>query len=612
MSFQQYMHLCKDVYLQLSKLTVGKEPLYLTDAVLWPTYAQMTTCFERDYHFIHHCGGIVTVNADLTYNTIWDGVDDVLSNQVKEASIKEPFIIPIDRSSGGPIRVGYSEMYFLFPPEYTNCKADKLKDYYCTNAKLLLRALREIKLEAIEYALNLCDSQQLSKWETVEYRLFNLRELLLGFSNLNPQQQVTYAFVHNNAPSCRIINSAIGSLLLNVSKSMDVSLQKYEHMVSPSKYKRPKVSNDELKKAYNTLDTLGYSKSVKRRLATKEDVGGNALFTSKNSAEPDNTTYYAHDFNDAPEISISELFSKRLDKLEILLEGKHEDHLVALTAPTDSSAPNLFKWDNNISWCYSSGDSIKQRVTDAGGKVNGKLRVSLSWNNTDDLDLHLTLPNNKTIMYSNKRVDNAVLDVDANQSSSEILTSTPVENIIFTKEVPDGEYNVKVTQYKRRDEDGCYEVEIEYDGKVYTLSELNSPSQGNYDEYTFYIEDNCIQFSEKTDGLMTNNKYLWNLCVNHFHNVSLSTLSPNYWSNNVETKHYFFFLDKARPYNLRPFLNVLIKNDLYKKLKKVFEVVGSNLNVEGNEGLAGIGFTNNAKFICRINSQDVYQVVANG
>lgn len=50
--------------------------------------------------------------------------------------------------------------------------------------------------------------------------------------------------------------------------------------------------------------------------------------------------------------------------------------------------------DNNFSWAYTGGitDSIKERVKQAGGNVDGELRISLSWFNFDDLDLHVIEP----------------------------------------------------------------------------------------------------------------------------------------------------------------------------------------------------------------------------
>ena len=44
-------------------------------------------------------------------------------------------------------------------------------------------------------------------------------------------------------------------------------------------------------------------------------------------------------------------------------------------------------------------DSIKARVKARGGAVDGDFRASLSWHNSDDLDLHLREPNGFEIYY---------------------------------------------------------------------------------------------------------------------------------------------------------------------------------------------------------------------
>ena len=63
-----------------------------------------------------------------------------------------------------------------------------------------------------------------------------------------------------------------------------------------------------------------------------------------------------------------------------------QGNFVSLVAPEYPDAKSLFKWNNGFSWSYDGEvtDSIKERVKKAGGKVDGDIRVSVSWANGDD------------------------------------------------------------------------------------------------------------------------------------------------------------------------------------------------------------------------------------
>lgn len=87
---------------------------------------------------------------------------------------------------------------------------------------------------------------------------------------------------------------------------------------------------------------------------------------------------------------------------------------------------------------------IKERL-DQKNAQEGELTVTLAWDNTTDLDMHLTCPGGETINYNNRNSCGGILDLDANGGSK--LTSEPVEHIVF--ENPSlGEYRVQVYMYK--------------------------------------------------------------------------------------------------------------------------------------------------------------------
>lgn len=81
----------------------------------------------------------------------------------------------------------------------------------------------------------------------------------------------------------------------------------------------------------------------------------------------------------------------------------------------------------------------------------GTLRINLTWQTTDDLDLHVHTPGGN-ISYQNKTVEyqGAIGELDVDMNAGGTLTSTPQENINWDG-LPDGEYKVKVHLYSNRE-----------------------------------------------------------------------------------------------------------------------------------------------------------------
>ncbi len=77
---------------------------------------------------------------------------------------------------------------------------------------------------------------------------------------------------------------------------------------------------------------------------------------------------------------------------------------------------------------------------------DGRIRISLIWDNYNDLDLHLKTPSGEIIYFGHKRSsDGGILDVDMNAGSRKSLK--PVENIVFLREIPNGKYQIFVNYY---------------------------------------------------------------------------------------------------------------------------------------------------------------------
>jgi uncharacterized protein YfaP (DUF2135 family) len=84
------------------------------------------------------------------------------------------------------------------------------------------------------------------------------------------------------------------------------------------------------------------------------------------------------------------------------------------------------------------------------GALTGEITISMTWNSTDDLDLHVITPDGNEIYWNDTEVDGGVLDVDAN-SDEDYLSTTPVENVYFAEPMA-GEYWVYILDYEDRSE----------------------------------------------------------------------------------------------------------------------------------------------------------------
>jgi hypothetical protein len=117
--------------------------------------------------------------------------------------------------------------------------------------------------------------------------------------------------------------------------------------------------------------------------------------------------------------------------------------------------------------------SILDAISSQGGDVvlgTGDVQVTLRWETSADLDLHVIDPWGEEIYYSHKNSQSGgELDVDANAGCS-TQSYSPVENIYWpTGGAPGGMYSVSVVDYGDCGEAGytSYEVIVKLDGRVF-------------------------------------------------------------------------------------------------------------------------------------------------
>jgi hypothetical protein len=144
-------------------------------------------------------------------------------------------------------------------------------------------------------------------------------------------------------------------------------------------------------------------------------------------------------------------------------------------------------------------------VLSAGGQYdNVDVRVSLIWDNRNDLDLHVTTPGGEVIFYGMKASKcGGVLDVDRNIRGE---TTTPVENVRWpTGTAPEGQYKVVVKNFKFHESVAPtpFRVETEVDGELSLFEGVISPNGEVRDQSAQTI---CT-FSYTPSSLTTSEQY---------------------------------------------------------------------------------------------------------
>ena len=99
---------------------------------------------------------------------------------------------------------------------------------------------------------------------------------------------------------------------------------------------------------------------------------------------------------------------------------------------------------------------LMERLAREGGKT-GVVQISLAWDDYNDLDMHVFCPSGERIYFNNRKSEcGGELDVDMNVRPK---SKTPIENVVWTDQAPDGEYKIGVHFYrhhrKRRTKKTC-------------------------------------------------------------------------------------------------------------------------------------------------------------
>lgn len=493
------------------------------------------------------------------------------------------------------------------------------------NFKVLKRGLSELTTEALEIIVEIVQSDNTAIYRAAEHlpSLKGFLKLKKSYDKLKDERSKTlFAWANTDHKYALFRNTVIGTLIIDLSegKTLEQAVGAFESKVAPHNYKRPKalITKGMVKQAMEKIEELGLRNSLERRHANIRDVSVNDILFVDRSVAPQMKDALLDSLmeevvsspvkgsKDAVEINADvflESILPEVDAVEVLFENRLEPNLVSITAPVHDEEPSLFSWNNDFSWSYLGGaadSSIKTRVSKAGGNVSAPLRVSLAWENTDDLDIHVVEPNRNRIYYGNKgnsRSSTGFLDIDMNVSSP---VRGAVENVCW-KKPKDGLYQVEVNNYtKRESRDPGFELELESNGSLSNYSYTRVVgNKETIKALQFKVKDGSVVETKCGPGVTggVQSRTVWGVDTEQYVKVQTMMFSPNHWHGEQKgNKHLFFILEGcSNDDTVRGMYNENLRSELNEN-RKVFEVLASKMMVEpADEQLSGLGFSQTQK-----------------
>lgn len=645
---------------RLFTVNVDTEELYNLYLDSFPAGTNEIYRERREYdcsccrHFIRDVGNVVSIkNGEL--HTIW-GINPVsddkynvvaaaLDAYVKQKAVSGVFLkkekrigAPENREMLPTGKINKYEHFFVDLPEiciFKECYGHTLEgdlSQFRDVRNVFKRSLDEISKEAVDTVLELIAQNSLYKGAEWKKQLTEFKNYQKEYGKLTDKQKELWIWeksISAGAVIGKIRNHSIGTLLVNISEGMDLDLavRKYEQIVAPVNYKRPKAifTKKMLEDAKKTITELGYMDSLQRRFATLDDITvNNILFSNKDAAKRITGAMDLFDemeqdvaidpkrFSKVEEISAEDFIKNVLPvakELEVYLENKHIQNMVSLIAPEVADAKTMFKWNNGMSWAYTGNitdSDIKENVKAAGGSVTGIVRFSIQWNDgngkdNSDLDAHCLEPQGGDHIYFSHKISRYTggeLDIDITDPIYQCKSNggVAVENITYpSKErMKPGTYKFYVNQYSFRNSQG-FKAEVEVNGEIHSY-EYNTPVRGNVDVAEVILDQSGnFKVVDKLPGnCATISKDVWGIKTLQFTPVSVVCYSPNYWDEQkgIGHQHLFFMLkDCINPEEPNGYYNEFLKPEL-EQHRRVFEALGAKAHVKDvDDQLSGVGFS---------------------
>ena len=597
---------------------------------------------SADRHFINRIGNLamITPNYKLVYlwdfesKTFFESSRKEMLKALKKCKIKNAFLTSFDMVGSGPNkdskdpRITWTHYKYKTPSEIRCSKHDigdklgKLNTQY----NVFKRTMEECRLEDLESVIELGKDNSIYRASEFLGSLEKWHELKTKY-NKKPSDEFLWFNVIKEGIYICYRNTVIGSLIDDLYNGVDLekAVKSYESKVAPSNYKRPKtlVTARMVEDARAKLEEVGLLESIYRKAAKFTEIPTDKiLFTSQESKslsvfddlkqDAELTVKKKLDLSKAKEIKFGDFIKllPKVSKIGLLPSSAVNSSKVVLTNSKNENIPTPFKWDNNFAWSYiesDTADSIVKRVKEAGGVVDGDVRFSLSWDNSDDLDLSFENNYYQKIYFGDKRTLGGRLDVDANFSE---IVENPVENIYWSdiNHLKDGEYRVSVNNYMLRSErNQGFKLQMEVLGEITTYS---------YPDNDLRSVTTMLKIAKKGDNIdvtYENPKLIkHNLSGNKFIDIKNVIKSPNAWEGEaIGNEHIIFLADDVEvKFSVRGFYNEQLNSKL-EEHRKVTEILGSKLKIDPVEFESpdtakgyGISTTSNNVFYLRLTYND--------
>ena len=237
-------------------------------------------------HFIRDIGNVVAIkNGKL--HTIWDlDIDDevysvvakALDQYIRSKAVKGVYLrkekrvgTPVSREMlpTGEIHK-YDHFYIDLPEscifeERWSSTLEGEKGKFRDTRNVFKRSLDEIDPEAVDTVLELIGQNSLykgSEWKAVLMEFKKYQKEYMNLSDIEKELWTWEKSIDAGITVGRIRNHSMGTLLVNLSEGMDLdtAVKKYEQIVAPANYKRPKAifTKKMLEDAKNTISETEY------------------------------------------------------------------------------------------------------------------------------------------------------------------------------------------------------------------------------------------------------------------------------------------------------------------------------------------------------------------
>lgn len=589
-----------------------------------------------DHNFIRRVGNLAMITPEYKLVSLWDFDSYTLFENARKAmseSIHDGQIVDIylekesvaghkpNKDNENPDII-WEHYYVELPNKLVNTRNIDTKKHEARDAHdVLKRTVQEVNIDDLNTIIDLIKENNLYRGQEFLSNLQKWVELKQDYDK-NPSEKYLWFKAIQHGRSIGYRSSVIGTLISDLYDGIELekAIHSYESKVAPHNYKRPKsiVTTKMVEEAKETLEKLGFLDSIYRRPAKLTDIPADKiLFTSQEQkafnvfddmTKDSKASTKKSKIEDAKEMSIHDLLSKLKDlqKLELLPTYSLQANQIVLTEAKNQEAPSPFLWSNTLSWAYinsDTADAVTMRVKNAGGNVEGDVRVSLSWDNRDDLDLSVRRAGYSKIYFGNRQAFGGELDVDANVTE---IMDEPVENIFWhsTYDLPNGTYQVIVDNYRKRTNDKPgFTLQFATTEGIQTFTYADNDVNHKH-LLTFEKSNGSVQLTYIHDQLKIQNK---SISADKFIEVKHVLMSPNTWEKEIGNKHFILLTDGIEVNEpVRGFFNEQLNSQLTPH-RKVTEILGSKLKIEAvdfesTDVTKGYGFseTMDANLILRL------------